>query len=73
MPQRTQRGVEFLDLASGRNWLNHWVRGTCLFGYLPCNGLLYAPPDPCSCFIEAKLNGYDALSAGQDSSLELPE
>ncbi len=68
----SHRGVEFLELDTGTNWLNHWVRGTCLFGYLPCNGLLYAPPDPCQCFIRTKLNGYYALSADQKHALDLP-
>ena len=68
----SHRGVEFLELDTGTNWLNHWVRGTCLFGYLPCNGLLYAPPDPCECFARTKLNGYYALSADQERALDLP-
>ena len=68
----SRRGVEFLDISSGKNWLNHWVRGTCLFGYVPCNGLLYAPPGPCNCYVDTKLNGYYALAAGQDKSLSLP-
>ena len=45
----TRRGVEFVDLSSGENWQNHWVRTGCLLGYLPCNGLLYVSPHPCAC------------------------
>ena len=40
----SRRGVEFVDLATGENTQNHWVRSGCLLGNLPCNGLLYAPP-----------------------------
>ena len=57
-----RRGVEFTDLKSGENLIHHWVRGTCRFGIVPCNGLLYAPPHPCVCYITAKLNGFYALA-----------
>ncbi|MFV2067905.1 MAG: PQQ-binding-like beta-propeller repeat protein, partial [Pirellulales bacterium] len=55
-------GVELIDLATGKATANHWVRGTCQFGVLPCNGLIYAPPHACACYIEAKLNGFYALA-----------
>jgi hypothetical protein len=29
---------------------------------LPWNGLIYAPPHPCACYLEAKLNGFCALA-----------
>ncbi|MHC4518665.1 MAG: outer membrane protein assembly factor BamB family protein, partial [Planctomycetota bacterium] len=48
-------GVEFLDMNSNRVVADHWVRGTCQYGILPCNGLLYAPPHSCACYVEAKL------------------
>lgn len=57
-----RRGVEFVDLATGENWQNHWVRSGCLLGYLPCNGLLYVTPHPCSCYINAKITGFNALA-----------
>lgn len=64
-----RRGVEFVDLATGTNYQNHWVRSGCLLGYLPCNGLLYVTPHPCSCYITAKLNGFNALApAGTSKS-----
>ena len=55
-------GVEFIELASGQGIANHWIRGTCQFGVLPCNGLLYAPPHSCACYLQAKLNGFYALA-----------
>lgn len=58
----SRRGVEFLDLASGENYLHHWARGACLHGVVPCNGLLYLTPHPCDCYIATKLNGYFALA-----------
>ncbi|MFW6161322.1 MAG: PQQ-binding-like beta-propeller repeat protein [Planctomycetota bacterium] len=61
----SRRGVEFLDIRAGRNLLHHWVRGACRYGVLPCNGLLYVPPDPCMCYATAKVNGLLALTAGR--------
>ena len=55
-------GVEFVDVRTGRAVANHWVRGVCQYGVLPCNGLLYAPPHSCACYITAKLNGFNALA-----------
>jgi outer membrane protein assembly factor BamB len=57
-----RRGVEFVDLSTGENYQNHWVRSGCLLGYLPCNGLLYVTPHPCECYINAKLTGFNALA-----------
>ena len=57
-----RRGVEFVDLATGKNFQNHWVRSGCLLGYLPCNGLLYVTPHPCACYLNAKLVGFNALA-----------
>jgi outer membrane protein assembly factor BamB len=57
-----RRGTEFIDIASQENLRHHWVRGTCRYGVLPCNGLLYAPPHPCVCYITSKLNGFWALA-----------
>jgi outer membrane protein assembly factor BamB len=60
LPSRT--GIEFVDLDSEHWTIHHWVRGGCLYGIMPCNGLVYAPPHPCACYIEAKLNGFNALA-----------
>jgi len=64
----SRRGVEFIDLSSGDNDLNHWARGACLHGIVPCNGLLYLSPHPCDCYIETKLNGYYALAPRAEST-----
>jgi len=56
------RGFEFVDWASNETHLNHWVRGGCRYGGVPCNGMLYATPHPCDCYITSKLNGLLALS-----------
>ncbi|NQT37116.1 MAG: PQQ-binding-like beta-propeller repeat protein, partial [Planctomycetes bacterium] len=57
-----RRGVETIEIESGENLRHHWVRGTCRYGVLPCNGLLYAPPHPCICYVTAKLTGLWALA-----------
>ncbi len=55
-------GVEFLNVDADRAVADHWVRGACQYGTLPCNGLVYAPTHPCACYITAKLSGFNALS-----------
>lgn len=58
----SRTGVEFVDLGQ-KHWTdNNWVRGACNYGVLPCNGLLYAGPHSCACFLLAKLNGMNALA-----------
>lgn len=58
-------GIEFVDFRS-EHWLtHHWVRGACLYGIIPANGMIYVPPHPCVCFIESKLTGFNALAAGE--------
>ena len=63
-----RRGVEFINLETQENLRHHWVRGTCRYGVMPCNGLLYAPPHPCICYITAKLNGFWALAGDKAES-----
>lgn len=58
----SRRGVEFVDLSTGENWQNHWVRSGCKVGNLPCNGMVYVAPHPCGCYVGAKLTGFNALS-----------
>jgi outer membrane protein assembly factor BamB len=56
------RGTELIDWDRGTVSLNHWVRSTCRMGVMPCNGLLYAGPHPCDCYIQSKLKGFVALA-----------
>ena len=60
----SKRGVEFLDLKSDGHMRHDWVRGTCRYGIIPANGLLYAPPHPCFCYPGVKLTGFNALAPG---------
>jgi len=58
----SRRGSEFVDLEEGNHSIHNWVRGTCHVGMMPANGLQYAPPHPCVCYIEEKLNGMNVLA-----------
>ncbi len=60
-----RRGVEFIDLATGDLRWHSWVRGVCRYGVMPANGLLYAPPHACGCYITAKLDGFYALAPAE--------
>jgi outer membrane protein assembly factor BamB len=61
-------GIEFLDTTTGDVKAHHWVRGSCYFGVLPANGLLYVPPHNCACYIRAKLSGFMALNDRSSST-----
>ncbi len=58
-----RRGVEFNDLRKREVLWHSWVRGVCRYGIMPANGLLYAPPHACACYISTKLDGFFALSS----------
>ncbi|MHC4248463.1 MAG: outer membrane protein assembly factor BamB family protein [Planctomycetota bacterium] len=57
----SRTGLEYIDVKTGKWQPNPWVRGACLYGMMPANGLTYAPPHPCACYIESKLTGFNAL------------
>jgi len=58
----SRTGIEFIDFRKQQWQINHWVRGACLYGIMPCNGLIYAPQHPCACYPEAKQYGFSALA-----------
>jgi len=66
-----KRGIELMDLAGARHSRNNWVRGTCQYGIVPANGLLYAPPHSCGCYMESMLWGFYALAA-EEPAVEDP-
>ncbi|MHC4560701.1 MAG: outer membrane protein assembly factor BamB family protein, partial [Planctomycetota bacterium] len=65
-------GIEVVSLDKG--WLgnNSWIRGTCQYGIMPCNGLLYAPPDACACFPKVKVSGFFAAAGQRDKDGKMP-
>ena len=56
-------GAEFLDFEGNEHSQNNWIRGVCKNGMMPCNGMLYVPPDQCFCYPGVRLVGFNALSA----------
>jgi outer membrane protein assembly factor BamB len=66
-------GIEVVSLDDG--WLgnNSWIRGTCQYGIMPANGLLYAPPDACACYNKTKVFGFFAAGPTRDGSDLLAE
>jgi len=60
-------GIEVADMEKG--WLgnNSWIRGTCQYGIMPANGMLYAPPDACGCFNKVKVQGFFAAAPARES------
>jgi outer membrane protein assembly factor BamB len=58
-----KEGVEYVNLASGAIHPHRWLRGMCLYGIMPANGLLYVPPQACSCNPMTMLQGYWALAS----------
>ena len=59
-----RNGTEFIDLTTEHWKPHHWVRGGCIYGVMPCNGMTYAPMDSCGCQLEAKIVGFKALAHG---------
>ncbi len=67
-----KRGIELLDLAGTNQSRNNWIRGTCQYGIMPANGLLYCPPTSCGCYMESLLHGFWTLASTQ-SAIDDPE
>ena len=59
-------GADFVNLKTGQEFPNHWVRGTCGMGVLPANGMLYAPPYSCQCSAGAMITSFNALYTEPD-------
>ncbi|NOZ19559.1 MAG: PQQ-binding-like beta-propeller repeat protein [Planctomycetes bacterium] len=68
----SRTGIEFIDVRK-KHWIvNHWVRGGCLYGIMPCNGMIYAPPHSCGCYLESKLCGFNALNP-ESKTFQVPK
>jgi len=60
----SRSGVEYVNPTDQSYGENHWIRGACLYGILPANGMLYSTPHACACYIKGKLNGFTAMVPG---------
>jgi outer membrane protein assembly factor BamB len=58
----SRTGIEFIDVRNERWIPHHWIRGACLYGVMPANGMVYNPPHPCACYLESKLYGFNAVA-----------
>jgi len=58
----SKNGLEYLDFETGKMSINPWARGICAYGIMPANGLIYAPPQPCSCFPSVRAGGFVAYA-----------
>jgi outer membrane protein assembly factor BamB len=58
----SRSGVEYVNPTTQTYDEHHWVRGACLYGILPANGMLYSTPHACACYIKGKLNGFTAMT-----------
>ena len=66
----SRTGVEFIDYKNETWKIHHWIRGACLYGIMPANGLIYTPPNPCNCFPETMNPGFNALAAYREEDLK---
>jgi len=55
-------GTEFYEVGGNSVEIYNYVRGSCIYGVMPCNGLLYKPPDSCACYYMSKLEYLCALA-----------
>ena len=65
-------GINIFNTQTGTWDHNYWLRGACRYGVMPANGLLYNTPSVCTCFINAKIKGLNAL-ADDSPTRRLPE
>lgn len=62
-----ERGSEFLALCDDDHTRHNWLRGPCVHGMLPANGLFYVPPHQCFCYPAVRLDGFFALGAQREA------
>jgi outer membrane protein assembly factor BamB len=67
----SRTGIELVDFRKQQWDLNHWVRGACLYGIMPANGLVYTPPAPCICYAETMLHSFNALAPAARSPVAI--
>jgi len=61
-------GTEFYRLGGTTVDINNFVRGSCIYGVMPSNGLLYKPPDSCACYYQSKVEYLYALTPKSQQS-----
>ncbi len=61
-------GIQVYDMEQDAWYNNHWIRGGCVYGVMPANGMVYATPHACACYYQSKLNGFNAVAPEAQSS-----
>ncbi len=64
------RGVEFISLTGDEHVQNDWTRGSCRYGVMPGNGLLYVPPHPCFCYAGTMMTGLNAFASASEDEID---
>jgi outer membrane protein assembly factor BamB len=62
------RGTEFLGLDGKGHSRHDWIRGSCRYGSMPANGMLYVPPHQCFCYQGSLLNGFMAIAPNRETA-----
>jgi len=65
-------GTQVYDMEKDKWFNNHWIRGGCVYGSMPANGMVYATPNACACYYQSKLNGFNAVAPKAQSAVALP-
>ncbi len=55
-------GIQVYDMEDDKWFNNHWIRGGCIYGLMPANGMVYVPPHACACYYQSKLNSFNAVA-----------
>ncbi len=61
-------GTPVYDMARDTWENNHWIRGGCVYGIMPANGMVYATPHACACYYQSKMNGFCAVAPEAQSA-----
>lgn len=62
-------GIELIGFDGTLAMQNAYIRGNCEYGIMPANGMIYAPPHSCGCYIQVKLSGFFAFSPKDNNPL----
>jgi len=65
-------GIQFIDHRTGRTRNAGVARGTCQYGVMPANGLIYVPHHSCACNPDGLMTGLNVFSARSSAGEGLP-
>ncbi len=65
-------GNTVYDMKEDQWTINHWVRGGCIYGSMPANGMMYSGAHACACYYQSKMNGFTAIAPNPQPSIAPP-